>query len=150
MAFKLPAVIASMRARQLKPSPVDDRTPSGWFDDGGQNNSADDDDAAIVPFMPRLIGRMGGGILSSFYPSFMTLDGPHFRVGYQGYDGVAVRNFMQAGEADSTIGKPTVMRPPIIPRRNVTPLGVRNAINFVQSMPYETWYPIIPPPVARR
>lgn len=134
----------------LKPSPIDDRTPSGYFDNGGQNGSSDDDDIAIVPFMARLVGRIGGGVINSIYPSYAPLDGPHFRVGYQPYNGVARLNLMQSAESDSTIGKPTVMRPPLMPWRSASPLGVRNAINFVATMPYETWAPIIPPVVSRR
>lgn len=141
-----------MRVLRFKPTPVDDRTPSGYFDAGNQNLSADDDDAAIRPFLPRLFTHRVGGVVSSFYPSWLVLDGPHFRVGYQGYNGVQnpSQDYMQHAESDSTIGKPFRMRPPLIPRRNATIMGVRDAINFVQSMPYETWAPIIPPPVARR
>lgn len=138
-----------MAYQNLKPSPIDDRTPSGHFDQGGQNGSADDDDAAIRPFLRRLLGRMAGTYIPR-YPNRDVLDGPHFRVGYQGYNGVSDAFPMQRSAGDSTIGEPIIMRPPIIPRRSASPLAVRNAINFVQSMPYETWEPIIPPPVSRR
>lgn len=136
----------------LKPSPQDDRTPTGWFDGGNQNGSSDDDDAALRPFFgPRLRGAMRG-VINSFYPSYAPLDGAYFRVGYQFYTGICnpLADRMQHAESDSTIGRPTIMRPPIIPRRSVGPAAVRDAINFVQSMPYESWGPIVPPPVARR
>ena len=135
----------------LKPSPVDDRTPTGYFDAGNQNGSSDDDNLAIRPFLPRLIGR-ARGVISSYYPSYSVLDGAHFRIGYQPYRGIQdpAQDRMQHAESDSVIGRPTIMRPPIIPRRSMGLNGVRDAINFVQSMPYETWAPIVPPPVARR
>lgn len=133
----------------LKPTPSDDRTPTGYVDAGNQNMSADDDDIAIRPFLPRLYGVMRG-VLNSYYPSYAPMDGPHFRVGYQAYTGVSNAWPMQRAESDSTIGKPLVMRPPVIPRRNAGPGGVLNAITWVQSQPIETWAPIIPPIVARR
>ena len=136
----------------LKPSPQDDRTPTGYFDAGNQNGSSDDDDASITPFFgPRLRGKPVT-VDASIYPSYASLDGPHFRIGYQFYRGICppLENRMQGSASDSTIGMPLIMRPPIIPRRSVGPAAVRDAINFVQSMPYETWGPIVPPPVARR
>jgi hypothetical protein len=135
----------------LKPSPLDDRTPSGWFDGGGQNGSADDDDTAISPWLrPRLVATPNGNTLASYYPSIAPLDGRSFKIGYQVYAGISEGWPMQRGANDSTIGRPIVMRPPLIPFRSASPMGVRNAISFVQSMPYETWMPIVPPMVSRR
>lgn len=141
-----------MGVMKFKPTPVDDRTPTGFFDAGNQNLSADDDNLSIPPALPRLFSRLAGGVLSSFYPSLMTLDGPHFRVGYFSYRGVQnpAQDLMQHAESDSTIGRPLRMRPPTIPRNSTNVRSVRDALIFVQSMPYETWEPIIPPPVSRR
>lgn len=138
------------KTSNVKPSPPDDRAPGdGYFDSGWQNGSVDDD--YTHPHTgSRLIGGDNGDAIEGYYPGYAPLWGRHFRVGYFRYAGIDVNNRMQASESDTTIGKPTIMRPPIIPRRNVTPKGVRNAIIFVQSMPYETWQPIIPPLVSRR
>lgn len=136
------------RTSNVNPSPSDDRAPGDGYFNAGWQNGATDDDRYHPHSANRLIGSGAGE--NGYYPSLAPLFGQHFRVGYFRYFGIDINNRMQSGEGDTTIGKPTVMRPPIIPRRNATPAGVRNAIAFVQSMPYETWRPIIPPLVSRR
>jgi hypothetical protein len=112
------------------------------------HGSADDDNAAIRPRFPFLRGRSNGGDEPGFIPGYAPLFGPHFRIGYQGYFGIQPYDTVHAAESDSTIGLPTLIRPPLIPRRNATPAGVRDAIIFVQSQP-NSW-PVIQPNTVRR
>lgn len=134
----------------VKPSPKDDSYPGdGYFDAGWQNGGTDDDNYHPHA-LDYVLGHNNGDLTLGYYPGYATLWGSYFRIGYRGYLGIDVNNRMQAAESDTTIGMPTIMRPPIIPRRSVTPSSVRNAITFVQSMPYDTWQPIIPPLVSRR
>lgn len=139
------------RARNLAPAPADQRPyVQGYVNAGAITGSTNDDAAAMHQYrgrnygVPRVIPAIG------YANGYEALQGPHFRIGYQGYIGVQSFWPMQQGEADSTIGRAIIMRPPIIPRRTVSAHAVRNAINFVQSMPYQTWRPIVPPPISRR
>ncbi len=131
--------------------PPDDRAPGdGYINAGWQNGSADDDARHHKPFLSRRYGAGTGTDESAYRTGLQALQGAHFRIGYQGYFGVQDFAPMQSAMGDTVIGRPIVMRPPTIPRRSATPNAVRNALYFVQSMPGETWVPIVAPMVSRR
>lgn len=128
------------------PSPPDDSYPGdGFVNQGWQNGSADDDAAAIVPTMPRLIGRAIDP-LPSYVPSNAVLDGQHFRVGYTVYPGVS---WPDCGGSEGEVQLVmTRIRPPIIPKRAASPQSVANAMTFVMMMPQGS--PMIMPQTVRR
>lgn len=137
----------------IKPSPPDDAPPGdGYFNAGWQNGSLDDDSRHIHQYAGgRRMGDSVGDRVPGYIPGYATLWGDHFRVGYHGYIGVQDPYPLESAQGEVYLGPGLLkMRPPIIPRRTATPASVRNAITFVQSMPGQTWYPIIPPLVSRR
>lgn len=119
------------------------KPPDDWLPHAG----SDDDGFHIRPFARRSYAPIVGAPVSAYVPSYATLDGPHFRIGYQGYAGVSQFSIGES-ESDRHIGG-IRMRPPLVPRRGMGIDGVRNAITFVQSMPYESW-PVVMPRVSRR
>ncbi len=137
----------------FKPVPADDRPRTkvdAVIDDGWQHNSVDNDNQQITPFLRRVLGAVSSVPIAPYYSGAGALDGPHFRVGYQGYSGVTQPRFQEA-ESSRQIGMPLRLRPPRIPRRNATPNGVRDAIIFVQSQPDGNGgSPTVMPRVSRR
>lgn len=138
----------------LKPTPADDSRAAQFAVPAAASvthGSADDDSAAIRPFRPRLFPGWGGGVddvPNGYIPSYGPFHGPHFRVGYQGYAGVQQYDVQHSSEGDSTIGRATRIRPPLIPRATASRGSVRDAIVFVASQP-NNWG-VVQPTATRR
>lgn len=135
----------------LKPRPESEFPPPQSLGDGSLSGSADDDDVHLHHPLVRRWSRNPAPSVAGYYPSRATLDGPRFRVGYFQYIGLPPggEDSFMGSEGDSTIGKPMVARPPLIPRRSATPAALRDAIIFVQSMPNTAW-PMYNPETVRR
>ncbi len=135
----------------FKPRPFDESPPPNSLRASGRLSNSVDDDSAHVHPMVRQWNRNGAPNVPTLIPGVSTLDGPRFRVGYFQYVGLPPggRSFMNESEGDAVIGMPVVIRPPLIPRRAATVQGVRDAIIWVQSMPYAAW-PMYNPPTVRR
>lgn len=139
----------------LTPPPADDRAPGDGFINAGWQNGSTDNDPTHIHQYSRRPQRTGSNTIPvpaiGYANGWETLQGPHFRVGYQSYIGVQDFAPLAMAQADAYVGPGTlIMRPPIIPRRTVQKGSVANAVLFVQSMPYQTWAPIVPPLVSRR
>lgn len=152
----------------VSPPPPDDSPTEPGFNAGWQHGSADDDSAAIRPYYvfaaavisqtEQTLGAAYGPPTLGYYPQYSPLHGPHFRIGYHAYPGIADAQgagTVGGSECDSTIGMPTRMRPPLMQGargsgvwRTASPGGVRSAMEFVMTMPQNTG--VVQPQVSRR
>lgn len=125
----------------LKPVPRDDTTSTF---------GTEVEETGIRPTIDISYPNVGGSaLLAGYYPSYATLDGPHWRVGTMFYPGVSQPSVNEAqGTRDISM---TPIRPPQVPNVGGRVTSVRDAYAFAKlSLSNYPGMPMFVPEGVRR